>query len=322
MSPGKRAREEALLADVGTKEENLRLLVNFVREREYVRNRKENNIPRPWTADPIIHHNHFCNIYRIDDLVSRWLLKHYYDPIMEWQKENLGEFSDLWFYAAIARLINWPPSLDYLMKEGVIPRRISEWDEDKFKTTFQVFKERGEKTFTGAYMLYNGSRTERNAEPKTFFTGFSVTLLIRHTNDLRLAVASRSLAKTSEVIQRVEGISTFLAGQIVADLTYLRGPGSMYDATDLYTWAPLGPGSQRGLNWLFLRRPIKKTWKEKEFLEGLMYVREQVLPVLPDGRVLTLHDVQNIMCEYSKYMRIHRTGESYRRYVSETAYKL
>jgi len=33
-----------------------------------------------------------------------------------------------------------------------------------------------------------------------------------------------------------------------------------------------------------------------------------------------LHDVQNIMCEYSKYMRIRATGESYRKYISETAY--
>jgi len=320
MSQGKRAREEALLADRGTSEDNWRLLRDFVTSRESARINKEAGNSRPWTLDPIIDYNHFCNVYRIDDRVTQWLLKNFYTPIQEMQKEQLGEFCDLWFYAAMARLINWPPSLEFLLNEGVVPRRISEWDEDKFKTTFQVFKDRGDKTFTGAYMLYNGSRTERNAEPKTFFTGFSITLLMRHVDDLRLAVASKSLAKTSEVIQRVEGISTFLAGQIVADLTYLRGPGSMYDATDLYTWAPLGPGSQRGLNWLHLRRPIKKTWKEPEFIKALIEVREQVQPLLPNGKLLSLHDVQNIMCEYSKYMRIRATGESYRKYVSETAY--
>ena len=312
MSPGKRAREEALLAERGTSEENWQLLLDFVVQRETARRKKEDGFPRPWTTDPIIDYNHFCNVYRIDDRVTVWLLKNFFP--------HFAGSQDLWFHAAMARLINWPPSLQFLLESGVIPHRIEDWNEEVFKPKFQEFKDRGDKTFTGAYMLYNGSRTERNAEPKTFFTGFSITLLMRHVDDLRAAIASKSLAKTADVIQRVEGISTFLAGQIVADLTYLSGPGTLSDAEDLYTWAPLGPGSQRGLNWLHLRRPIKKTWKEPEFIKALIEIREQVLPLLPSGRVLSLHDVQNIMCEYSKYMRIRATGESYRKYVSETAY--
>lgn len=308
MSAGKRAREEAKLAATGTFEKNLEILQYFVDERERIRNQKESGAPQPWSLDPIFK-NHFCNIYRKDDRVSRWLLRYFYPKFA-------GPARDLWFHAAMARLINWPPSLQYLLDEGVIPLFIDQWDENKFKHTFQRYKDRGEKTFTGAYMLYNGSRTERNAEPKTFFTAFSITLLLRHREELRQAIKDRSLERTSQVICQVEGINTFLAGQIVADLTYLPFEGGLSDAKDLYTWAPLGPGSQRGLNWLHCRRPIKKTWKPAEFIEALHKVRGH----LPSDMNLILHDVQNIMCEYSKYMRIKATGESYRYYSPETAY--
>lgn len=309
MTKGKRAREEALLAETGTHEENREILRRFVLTREQARINKEAGFPQPWCDDPIISKNHFCNVYRKDDRVTRWLLKHYYPHFA-------GLDTDLWFHSAAARLINWPPSLMYLLEKEVIPRHIDQWDEDRFKHTFKAFQDRGDKTFTGAYMLYNGARSERNAEPKTFFTAFSLTLLLRHTNDLRAAVAEGTLKKVSDVICRVEGINTFLAGQIVADLTYFSAPGSLHEAVDLYTWAPLGPGSQRGLNWLYCRRPIKKTWKEPEFLKGLLEVKA----MFPEYQDLSLHDVQNIMCEYSKYMRIRATKESYRYYQPETAY--
>jgi hypothetical protein len=90
-----------------------------------------------------------------------------------------------------------------------------------------------------------------------------------------------------------------MAGQVAADLTY--APGHLYDAEDLYSYAPIGPGSSRGLNYLTGRVPYA-SWPQEEFNQNLMDIRYKIHDKL-DIAGLTLHDVQNVMCEYSKYCR-------------------
>ena len=75
----------------------------------------------------------------------------------------------------------------------------------------------------------------------------------------------------------------------------------MSNAVDLYTYAPIGPGSSRGLNYMLHRSPFA-TWSQDHFNDELSKIRESVMDVL-EIRDLTLHDVQNCMCEYSKYCR-------------------
>jgi alpha-glutamyl/putrescinyl thymine pyrophosphorylase clade 1 len=41
--------------------------VSVMRERETIRLRRAQGLPRPWTADPILHSYRFCNIKREDD---------------------------------------------------------------------------------------------------------------------------------------------------------------------------------------------------------------------------------------------------------------
>ena len=91
-------------------------------------------------------------------------------------------------------------------------------------------------------------------------------------------------------------ISTFIAGQVAADLTYTG-----MDIEDLFTYAPIGPGSSRGLNYLLGKQPFA-TWKQKEFNAELSNIFSQIVEHL-EIVDMTLHDVQNCMCEYSKYCR-------------------
>jgi hypothetical protein len=72
-------------------------------------------------------------------------------------------------------------------------------------------------------------------------------------------------------------------------------------AGDLYTYAPIGPGSSRGLNYLKGRRPFA-SWGQAGFNNALIEVREAIEERL-DIQDMTLHDVQNVMCEFSKYCR-------------------
>ena len=108
-----------------------------------------------------------------------------------------------------------------------------------------------------------------------------------------------SIAKFVEELAKCFGISTFIAGQVAADLTY--GQATMSKAVDLYTFAPIGPGSSKGLNYLLSRSPYA-SWKQDDFNANLITIRNSIVEEL-EIEDMTLHDVQNVMCEYSKYAR-------------------
>lgn len=83
-----------------------------------------------------------------------------------------------------------------------------------------------------------------------------------------------------------------MAAQFVADLkrTWLLG-----NARDVMTFCAPGPGSQRGLN-ILLGTPNKE-WKQPDFQEEVNKLRDRI-PLIIDAQ-----NVQNCLCEFSKYMR-------------------
>jgi hypothetical protein len=122
----------------------------------------------------------------------------------------------------------------------------------------------------------------------------------QHQNDL-LAYAMHGL--WSELIE-FDGLGSFLAGQIVADLAHLGfGDGWLSDRA---TWAPLGPGSARGINRL---RGIPKhnAVSQDEFNRLLPALIEDLRPrveQLWSDRQLEAMDIQNCLCEFDKYRRL------------------
>jgi hypothetical protein len=90
-------------------------LRHWMDERERVRLLKESGTPRPWTADPVIAEWRFCNVNRCDDRETRWIFKHIC--------AEHATSPVLWFNLAIARFINWSPTLACL-------GYFDEWDRE------------------------------------------------------------------------------------------------------------------------------------------------------------------------------------------------
>jgi hypothetical protein len=90
---------------------------------------------------------------------------------------------------------------------------------------------------------------------------------------------------------------------MVADLAHL-GTGSGWP--DRETWAPLGPGSARGINRL-LGRPKDRAVSQIEFQQLLPQLiaelRTRVAELWEDRRLQAM-DVQNCLCEFDKYRRL------------------
>ena len=268
-------------------------LIEFVNEREQVRLNKDSGFLQPYTLDPILAKYRFCNVRRRDDRVSKWLLTYYYRNVQ----------GDVWFRALLARLINWPPTLLYLMDNLVIPRRAEEFNPYLFIEAMKHLESKGEKVYSSAYIVYP-TMVKGNTKSVNL-AEYIIAPIIKIAPQIRGAIASGSIKHTTNAMAQSFGIQTFIAGQVSADLTYLRG--QLDNAIDLYSWAPMGPGSQRGLNRLHERK-LLKTITEKQFNQELIEARDVIIKSNDKFKDLTLHDVQNVFCEFDKYQRV-KTGE-------------
>ncbi len=283
-------------------------ILYWVDERDNIRQAKENGYPAPWTDDPILRKYRFCNVRRRDDRMTQWMIRNMYDHVAH------GE-EDLWFIAAIARYVNWPPSLTSLLVNGAIPARAEEFDPHVFVAVMDDLKAQGLKCWGSAYMLYPGRETGSNKAETVAFR-----FLLPLANDaakVREAMAKNRVESVVQELTKFYGWNTFLAGQVAADLTYY--PMELGEASDLYEWAPMGPGSQRGLNRLFGYK-LNYAWKQGDFNAALRKIWVEIAEQL-DMENLTLHDVQNVMCELDKMWRV-LAGEGAPRsiYSPETSY--
>jgi len=282
-------------------------LLYFIWEREVIRLTREKGHDAPWTNDPIFSKYKFTNIHRRHDRVSKWIIK-------EIINLNLKD-KHLWFTLLITRLVNWPPTLEKLIYEDIIPCSPKNFDSQAFSKTIEAFKKESPKIYSGAYMVYP-TKKDIGGNKSTALAKHIISAAVDLADDVEIELWPDDSIKSIEgfvnVLSKCFGLSTFMAGQVAADLTYAKG--HLDDAEDLYTYAPIGPGSSKGLNYLHNRK-LSTKWTQGEFNRELIKIRKDIENKL-EINDMTLHDVQNCMCEFSKYCRT-ALGEG----VPKTLYK-
>ncbi|MGL6095369.1 MAG: nucleotide kinase domain-containing protein [Fimbriiglobus sp.] len=260
-------------------------LVYFVTEREAIRRKKDFGLPRPWTDDEILDKYRFCNVRRMDDKVSEWLLANWYRP-------HRGH-PHMLEAVALARFVNKPESLECVTK--FVFRQGSSPDWPAVKEELRRRKQAGHTVFNAAYMVRGNTKKSPDK------IGTVVDEYIGALISSELEIDYTSMETTHSRIEKVYGFGSFMAGQVVADLRHAAS-GSWRDK---YDWAPRGPGSTRGLN-RFFGRPAGEPMTNSQFREEFgTYVRT-VKPKLPPDVVkrLEAHDLQNVLCETDKMCRV------------------
>lgn len=261
-------------------------LLHWIREREAIRRRKEAGLPWPWTSDPLLREYRWCNVRRADDLVSRELLQHWYDRSAEPGTQLAA--------AALARLVNRPAAL--LDASRGAPFAMTLLPNMRPRLASRL--ERGEKVFTGAYIV-PGVPGRSKVD--------SVCSLVGAIARRAGGVLGSTMHDTWAALIEFDGLASFLAGQIVADLALLPAGAHWPDVT---TWAPVGPGSARGWNRI-TGRPTGKAVTQASFEQGLPLVVAAVRehePTISEDRQLIAMDYQSCLCEVDKYLRL-RAGE-------------
>ena len=275
-------------------------------EREVIRLQKVQGVEAPWTTDPILSAYRFCNVDRRDDRVTQWLIDNVYS--------KYSDMEDLWLIAIICRLVNWPPTLQKLF-ELYTPKYAEEFDAGYFASSLQYIADNSEKVYGGAYVTYPGR--EPGVKKSEFFAYKVLPSLVERRELIRDAINRNFVELSVLEMSSGFGVSTFMSGQAISDLTYVEG--QLDKAEDLHTYAPQGPGSISGMNRLF-DRAKGASWSKKDFNSNLIDVRNHLVSELGFDK-LSLHSVQNVFCEMDKYWRVlNEEGRPRTKYTPETSF--
>lgn len=273
-------------------------LVYWINERWSIRQKRAQGLPPPWSEDRIFNTVRFCNVHREDDRVTKWIRKHW------------NFHTDAAWKFTLGRLINLPSSLERIDEVG--QRMSLDHAKEELRTRMRV----REKVFTSAYTI-----STCGAEMDKLDYVFGLVSRIRSRESLAPPPYSQGLASTARWLQEVDGIGSFLAGQIVADMKNTRGH-PLDAAHDWWTWSTSGPGSLRGLSWYFYQQPTGVT--APKYAEHMNICMECVLPqVSKDVPRISAQDFQNCLCEFSKWCKVKygngHVRNTYDPFLSESA---
>lgn len=259
-------------------------LLFWIKERQKIHELKEDGYAPPWSKDPILQNYRFCNVYREDDKVTRWIHNNWLFPN--------NDKPMIQFAMTLARMVNWPETLE----EIGFPY---EWDPQRFIKVIEGRKVRKDKVWTSAYMITGGFSA--GGETKEVIIARVLSEAYRNSVENPIVIGD-TLRQASEKV-KTPGIGTFLGGQIVADLKWSP---LLRNATDWWDWCGVGPGSTAGLNYLHNRNPMTPLPAdvfEKEVLE-IRDIVEKALDI-----EICAQNMQNCLCEFSKYVRTKYYGK-------------
>lgn len=255
----------------------------FIKERHAIWNRRFIlNEERPWTKDKILQTYKFTNVYRELDRVTLWIAKHWRMPYKSQR--------DLWFAMVVARLVNHPDTLKEIQLPGV-------WNKAQFLKVMHRRKRDKDQCFSGAYIVSTGGKAMDKADYLAQYVLdplWESRGLLRPKNDDTLSTYHLRL-------MQFDGMGSFMAAQIVADMKYVQ---PLRGASDFWSFASSGPGSRRGMSYVAGISP-KTRWREHEWRDALSELRELVKPHVAEWKYPRIHaqDLQNCLCEFSKYSR-------------------
>lgn len=268
--------------------------LDFVVERHAVwERRRVVGMAQPWSVDPILQRNKFTNVYRVLDYGSQFLLR-------ELLNEPGITAGDALARSFLYRMSNEPKTWQHTRaKWGHYPLA-HELGED-LAQLWADHRDAGNRVFSGAYTIMPlpgvGGFDKAKEVVRMAATSFNPI----HPSCVTPAfLAAGSMQERFAVLRSIPNVGDFIAMQVLTDFGY-----SPFGADqDENAFVVPGPGARKGAKELELGMSAAST---------IAWCRQRVLelddcPTL-QGRPPSAMDIQNTLCEFSKYARFMRKPE-------------
>jgi len=247
--------------------------LDFVHTRHSVWRRRQEGEAQPWTTDEVIATRKFTNVFRLLDPGSQFVMT---DLVCDDQFEFLAR-------CLLYRITNLPEAWRSFEGDLNLVER-----PDEFRAHLHARKARGERVFSGAYMIWGG--TEKGVDKIDHVFG----VLEGAAPGLADFLMADTQADRFEALSGCRGVGYFNAMQVLTDFGYnteyredefvVPGPGALKGASFL------GMGGEEAIEW---------GW---ETIHG-MDDQPLIWGSGKRGHFLSKMDVQNCLCEFSKYVR-------------------
>ncbi len=258
----------------------------WIQERESIRLKREAGLPKPWTDDEILQRYRFCNVRRMDDRVSQWLLKNWYEPNFD--------HPNMLIACILARFFNLPSSLEAIGFPFVADKK---YLAHACSTLLEMWNN-GANVFNSAYIVLG-----RSGITKVECVLCEYVLPVIRA---QCAIDTVSMKNSWIQLKQFRGMGSFTAGQVVADLRW----AAKGEWKDKRRWAAIGPGSQRGMNRLLghSEKAVNIMITQNCFEPLLMSVKRNAKISKSISRRMEAIDWQNCLCEFDKYSRTLTEG--------------
>lgn len=214
---------------------------------------KEFNMPKPWTKNPIFLDSYFCNVFRQDDKVSKWIINNLLLPY--------SNHHQLWASIIMCRMLSRMETLQILKEQNCLIG-----DYKRAYTILRGMQKEGAPIFTGAFIInsaigggvwldkvtylfstltyFNKLRFPKEHVTKEAMEG-GVNENWKPINIHEWLSEQDSLYQVWTMFKEAPGIADFMAYQYTCDMTY--STYLEYNIDDQH-WTKLGLGAVRGLN--------------------------------------------------------------------------
>lgn len=279
---------------------NQQQFLYWIKERDSIRRSKEAGVAKPWTDNVVLQNAYFCNVNREDDKVTKWIRQNWTYYGDGGDNGSVEEYQKYYTIAMmIARVFNLPSTLALVQQ----PAEMYWWLENA-EEVLRELREANKPVWNGAYIIStNGKKIDKLT--------YCLELFRKAGEKPDIIDGVTTCAEAHKKLMTIEGLASFLAAQIVADLKNTKGH-PLYYVEDKLTFSAHGPGSLRGLTW-FWEKDIRPNTYQKAISDAYELI-EGHLPVSV-WAIMCMQNFQNCFCEYDKFMRVtNGTGRSKRKY--------
>lgn len=278
-----------------------------MRERYKVFLLRERGLPPPWTSDPILRNNRFCNVFREDDRTTAWFrdnMRNHVDFSASIESVLLTTIAFRWFNKI---------AIGELLKDSAIGLQRGTFNVGAARDRIRHEFPNGP-FVTGAYIVKTP-----NGMNKLDGVLWCIDQVRPMADSLAIKINnSQSLYSSWAYLREFPYLGDFMSYEVVTDLRYT---GLLSNAEDTLTWANPGPGCTRGISRMLYGNPdqlSRTSRKDRELMDAQMTIllamsREEKYWPWQD-RPWEAREVEHGLCEYDKYHRVSEGGRMKQRF--------